>query len=199
MAFIDDHLSVLGDEVLYFVFSVQALDHGDVHTTRPIHLAATDMPDRLGRQIQEHRKAFLPLVQQLLAVDYDQRVDLAFRYQPRPDGCLSERCWSTQYTFIEVGNLRDGLVLERAKLTLELRLNRGAFVPFVPNFRPNLVRREKRQRLSQTSTRQGNVLREFRATCDHTRLVVCREPHRLSLVEFGILKCCQPEETIEHS
>src|ERR1035441_8552913 len=57
---------------------------------------------------------------------------------------------------------------------------------------PDLVRREKRQRLSQTSTRQCNVLCEFLAACDHTWLVVCREPHRLSLVEFGVLKCRQP-------
>jgi hypothetical protein len=43
------------------------------------------------------------------------------------------------------------------------------------------------------------VLGEFLAACDHSRLVVRRKPHRLSLVEFGVLKCCQPEQPIEHS
>jgi len=36
------------------------------------------------------------------------------------------------------------------------------------------------------------VLGEFLAACDHSRLVVRREPHRLRLVELGVLKCCQP-------
>jgi len=36
-------------------------------------------------------------------------------------------------------------------------------------------------------------LGEFLAACDHTRLVVRREPHRLSLVELRVLKSCQPE------
>jgi hypothetical protein len=57
VAFIDDHLAVLSHEVLHLVFSVQALDHRDIYATRPIHLATADMPDRFGRQIQEHPEA----------------------------------------------------------------------------------------------------------------------------------------------
>ena len=91
------------------------------------------------------------------------------------------------------GDLRDGFLLERPKLTLELRFNRRARVPFVPNFGPDLVRLEKSQGLRQTSARHGDMLGEFLAACDHTWLVVRREPHRLSLVELWVLKCRQPE------
>ena len=126
VAFIDDHLAVLSNEVLHFVFSVQALDDGDIHVTRPVHFAATDMSDRFGWQIQEHPKALLPLIEQLLTVNDYQSVDLAFRDQPRRNGGLSERCRRAEDTFVVCGDLRDRFLLERPKLTLELRFNRCA-------------------------------------------------------------------------
>src|ERR1019366_9651729 len=78
-------------------------------------------------------------------------------------------------TFVVRGDLRDGFLLERPKLTPELRFNRRARVPFVPNFGPDLVRLEKCQGLRQTSARHGDVLRKFLAASDYTRLVVRRE------------------------
>jgi hypothetical protein len=45
VAFIDDHLPVFGNEVLHLVFSVKALDDGNVHTPRPVRFPATNMPD----------------------------------------------------------------------------------------------------------------------------------------------------------
>ena len=100
VTFIDDHLTVLTHEVLHFVFSVQALDDGDVYAARPIHLATADMPDRFGRQIQEHPKALLPLIEQLLPVNHDQSVDLALRDQPRCNGGLPERRRSAEDAFV---------------------------------------------------------------------------------------------------
>jgi len=91
-----DHLAVLGHEVLHFVIPVQALDDGDVDATRPTHLAAADMPDRFGGQIQEHPKAVLPLIEQLLPVNDDQSVDLAFGDQPRRYGGFAERSGSAE-------------------------------------------------------------------------------------------------------
>jgi hypothetical protein len=78
LAFVDDHLAVLSNEVLHFVLSVQALDHGNVNTTCPIHFATTDMADRFGGQVQEHPQTLLPLIEQLLSVDHDQSVNLAY-------------------------------------------------------------------------------------------------------------------------
>jgi hypothetical protein len=54
-------------------------------------------------------------------------------------------------------------------LTLELRFNRCARKPLVPNFGPDLVRFEKGQGLRETSTGHGDVLGEFLAAGDHTR------------------------------
>ena len=116
-------------------------------------------------------------------MNYDQRVDFTFRDQPRPDGRFTERRRGTQYAFVIIGDLSDGVLLEKPELTLKLHLNRCAGVALIPNVGPNLMRGKKRQRLSQAAARQRNVLCEFRSTCNHARLVVCREPHRLSLID----------------
>ncbi len=71
MACINDHLAVLSNKVLHFVFSIQALDDGDVHTAGPFRFPATDMPDRFGLQLQEYLKALLLLIEQLLPVNDD--------------------------------------------------------------------------------------------------------------------------------
>jgi len=91
------------------------------------------------------------------------------------------------------GDLRDSFLLERPKLTPELRFNGFTYITFVTNFRLNLVRLEKSLGLRQTSPRHSDVLSEFLPARNHTRLVICRKPHDLSLVELGVLKCCQPQ------
>src|SRR5260370_2057424 len=52
--------------------------------------------------------------------------------------------------------------------------------------------------LGQTPTRQSNVVGEILAARDYSRLVECGKPHRLCLIEFRILKCGQPEQTVQH-
>ena len=52
---------------------------------------------------------------------------------------------SAQDTFVVRGNLRDGFLLERPKLTPKLRFNRRARVPFVPSFGPDLPLRRPPQ------------------------------------------------------
>ncbi|MEP6960541.1 MAG: hypothetical protein ABI995_00575 [Acidobacteriota bacterium] len=86
-------------------------------------------------------------------------------------------------------DLRDGVLLERAESTLELRVNRHACVPFVPNIGPDLVRFEESQGFGQASAGDSDVLDKFRAACDHARFVVRREPHGLRFVELWIQSC----------
>ena len=51
VAFVDDHLAVFRNEVLYFILSIQALNDRNVDAARPFRLPAADMSDRLGGQI----------------------------------------------------------------------------------------------------------------------------------------------------
>ena len=49
VAFVNDYLAILGNEVLHFILSVEALNDSDVHTPRSIRFPATNMPDGFGR------------------------------------------------------------------------------------------------------------------------------------------------------
>ena len=113
-------------------------------------------------------------------------------------GRLPERRRSAEDAFVAGSDPRDGLLLKRSKLALELCLNRCARVPFIPHFGPDLVRFEKCQSLRQTPTRHRDMLDEFLAAGYHAGFIVRREPHRLRLVKLRVLKGCQPEQPIEH-
>src|SRR5215813_10687749 len=99
--------------------------------TCPIALAgkSRNMPSRSS-----------PLVEQLLPVNDHQRVNFALRNQPCCNGGLSECCRSAQDAFVLTGDLRNGFLLERPKLSLKLSFNRRPCEPFVADRRPNLVR-----------------------------------------------------------
>jgi hypothetical protein len=101
-------------------------------------MTATSMPDRFGRSRNILKRFFQ--IEQLLPVNYNQDIDLAFRDQLRRDDGLPESSRSAEDTFIVAGDLRDGFLLKRSKLTLELRFNRCARGPFVKNVGPDLVR-----------------------------------------------------------
>ncbi len=111
VAFIHDHLAILSDKVLHLVFSVEALDHSDIHATHPVHIAPADMPDRLAGS-SKHSKAFLPLIEQLLAMNDNQSINLAFCDQPCCNGGLSECGGSAEDAFVVCVDLRDGFFLE---------------------------------------------------------------------------------------
>src|SRR5271154_6367995 len=108
-------------------------------------------------------------------MNHYQRVDFAFGDQPRPNGGFPERLGSAEDTFVVGSNLRDGFLLERPKLPLELRFDRHARISFVLNFRPDLVRFQKSQGFREASTRHSNMLDKFLAAGDDTWLVVSRE------------------------
>jgi hypothetical protein len=105
MAFVHDHLAVLCNEVLHVVFSIQALNHGNVYASCAVHFAAADMADRLGSKIQEQPEALLPLIEQLLPVNHNQNVDLPLRSQPRRNGCLTEGGRRAEYALVMPGNV----------------------------------------------------------------------------------------------
>jgi hypothetical protein len=113
VALVDDHLTILGDKVLYFIFPVEALNDRNIHMSSPVHLPATDLPKRFRWQIQEHCQPLMPLIEQLLPVNQNQRIDLAIRDQPGGNGSLSESRWSAQKALVVLDDLENSLLLER--------------------------------------------------------------------------------------
>ncbi len=91
VAFIDDHMAVIGDAIVHDTFANQALN--DCHVDHPGRLLSTaaNAADRLHRKVEELGQAFDPLVQELPPMHEDERVDAAQGDQPGSDDCLAER------------------------------------------------------------------------------------------------------------
>jgi hypothetical protein len=55
VAFVDDHLAVIGDEVSDYVFADETLNDGDVNPSSRSTSASADSTDRFGGYIEERR------------------------------------------------------------------------------------------------------------------------------------------------
>ena len=108
------------------------------------------------------------------------------------DGRFAEGGRGAEDAFIMPDELARRLPVGRAEAALELHFDRLARVPLVPNSGRTRAPREV-PCLRQAASRQRDVLGKFLAARDHPRLVIGREPHRLSLVELRVLKRRQPE------
>ena len=91
VAFIDDHLAVLGDAIVHDTLADEALN--DRHVEQPGRLvaAAANAADRLGREVEKRRQTLDPLVQELAPMHEHQRIDAALGDQPGSDDRLAER------------------------------------------------------------------------------------------------------------
>ena len=91
VAFIDDHLAVLGDAIAHDIFADEALN--DRHIEQPGRLvsAAANAAHRIGREVEKRRQTLDPLVQELAPMHEHQRIDAALGDQPGSDDCLAER------------------------------------------------------------------------------------------------------------
>ncbi len=52
MALVDNHVAVIGDEILDLLLLVKALKNRDIDPARPVRLAAADLPNVIDGQIQ---------------------------------------------------------------------------------------------------------------------------------------------------
>ena len=97
VALVDDHLAVFHDKIPDLTLALEALDHGYVYLTGSGRLAAADLPNRSGGEIQESREPRPPLIQKLLPVDDDKCIDFPMRDQPCAHGSLTKRGWRTNH------------------------------------------------------------------------------------------------------
>ena len=90
VAFVDDEMSVVSDQVTHDVLSHQALDDRHVQRAGRLLAPAADSADGLGRQPQKRRQSLDPLFLQLPAMHENERIDAALGDQPCGDDGLSK-------------------------------------------------------------------------------------------------------------
>src|SRR5918993_2491456 len=137
VAFVDDHVAVIGDEISDHALADQTLNDADVNLpSRPTSTSA-DATNRLGRHIEERRKALDPLIEQLAAMDKHERVDTMLSDEPRGDDSLAKCGGGCQYASIVAQHCVGGGLLLLPKLALKLHLQTTAVVSFVTNDHAN--------------------------------------------------------------
>jgi hypothetical protein len=91
VAFVGDHLPVLGDAIVHDIFADKALNDRHVEHSGRLFATAANAADRLRGKAEECCQAFDPLVQELAPMHEHQRVDAALGDQPGSDDGLAER------------------------------------------------------------------------------------------------------------
>ncbi len=90
------------------------------------------------------------------------------------------------------------LILKRAQLAIEIRFDGNTLVPFVPEVNLDLVVGKYSCDFRQATPRQPDMLWEVLTAGYDPGLAERGKTHRLSLVELGILKCGQTQQSIQH-
>ena len=91
MAFIDDDVAVVGDEIEHCAFVVQALQNGDIDFAAGFLLPAADNADLFRVEVEKHREPLAPLIEQLAAMHEHERVHAAARDQVCANDGLPKR------------------------------------------------------------------------------------------------------------
>ena len=159
-------------------------------------VAASDAADRLGRQIEERRKPLDPLLQQLAAMHEDQRIDAALGNQPGGDHRLAEGGRGRQDARLMPQHLPGGGGLLRPQFALKLHVQGDARASLVAHDGLDMQVRKQLLHFFQAAAGQAEVTGVVFRTADDPRLVVGGKPHRLGLVELGILEGGQPQQPI---
>ena len=90
VAFIDDDVSVVGDEVFDDALADETLDHGDIDLTGEFLTSASKTSDVFFIEIEELGEPFDPLIHELLAMNENEGVDSALCDEPGRENSFSE-------------------------------------------------------------------------------------------------------------
>src|SRR5262249_45516205 len=118
------------------------------------------------------------------------------RDEPRGDDGLPKRGCCCQYTSLVTKHRGRRWFLLAAKLALKLHLQPSAVVAFVADGQANTKVGQRFTNVIETAPWQSDVMRKILGARDDAWLVVCREPHRLRFIEFGILERREPKQSI---
>jgi len=125
-----------------------------------------------------------------------ERINAALGNQPRGHHSFAKRGGGCQHSRVLSKHGLGGDNLLGSQFTLECRLQRLARVALVPDHCFDVQIRQRSEQVIQAAARQSNVAWMIFSASDNSGLVVRREPHGLSLVEFGILESRQPDQAV---
>src|SRR5436309_2771645 len=178
VAFIDDHLAVLGDAIVHDIFADEALNDRHIEQSGRLVAAAANAADRLGREVEKRRQTLDPLVQELAPMHEHQRIDAALGDQPGSHDCLAERRRGGQDTSVMLQHRLRRELLFCAQLALKAGTQRVTAETLVTDDRANIQVDQYLTYVFETSAWQADVLWMFFSATDDSWLGVGRQAHR---------------------
>jgi len=119
MAFVDDHMTIIGDTVLYDALSHKALDGGYIDSSRrPRATAANAAYVFLGNS-KELKQPFDPLIEQLPPMYEDQCIDTPPSDHASGNHRLAERSCCRKDSDVVFEQFSNGRLLFRSQFPLE--------------------------------------------------------------------------------
>jgi len=165
VALVNDHLTILSNEVIHRFFAGQALDHGDIDLSRQLTLSTANLTDRFGIAAQKDADLRSPLLQQRLPVYQDYGVALALGDQIGAKDSIPETRWGHDHTVVVFDY--GPLVLGIGQFAEEACVYGIAQLSLVFQLRAALVFLEQQLHIVQTPSRQTDVLSVIFGAGDH--------------------------------
>ena len=126
----------------------------------------------------------------------DQRTDTACSNQPCRDDGLAEGRSRRQNPGLVPHQFIDGPLLPRPQFTSKSHVQRCSRDTFVFDVYGNLQVTQQRLNIVKAAAWQTDMLRMFFRAGYDPRLIVCRQPHCLSLIELRVLKRRRADQAI---
>ena len=199
MALVDDELAIVGDLVGNHALVDQALNEGDVDPPVRPSSSAADAADRAGRQTEESRQPFDPLVEQLLPVHQHQRAYAAMCDEPGRDHGLAEGSRGGEHPRLMRQQRLCSYHLLGPQFTVKAQLQGLTAAALVAQRCAHTQVFQSTAHIVEAATRQCEVQRMVLGAGDDARLAVGGKPHRLRPVELRVLKRRQSHQAVHQT
>src|SRR5271165_132052 len=188
MAFIDDDLAVISDQIGNNVLPDQALHKGDINDPGRFLLPTADNADTVRGYVQKRLEPRHPLVEKLTAMDKDQGSAFPRRDHVCGDDGLPECRGRREHAGFMREKRRSSFILFWPQLTNKPCLDRLSLLSFVTQPNNNAHPSQEAQQIVQAPPRERDMFREQLSTGDDARLAERRQAHGLPRIEFGVLE-----------
>lgn len=139
MAFVNNHMAIIGHKVRDLALSHKALYHRNINVSGYLALGPAYLSDCFWVYIKEQRELCYPLVEQRFTVYKDKRVPGSCGNEIRPENCLACAWRGNHNSDIVSEYFSRSIFLKLCQLSIEGDFDMASIGAFVVNFKANLV------------------------------------------------------------
>ena len=199
MAFINDHVAVVLDQVRYVTLSDQALDESDINNSSGPPFAPSDTSNLPVLQLQERLQPGPPLFEKLLTVHQNKSVSAPCRDQICRHHGLAKGGSRRKHPKLMAQQSFDRCSLIHGQLTVKVNVDVDAVMAKVFQNDLDAALRQQGCRRFEAASWQRNMHLQQLCAGNDSWLSKCRQPHGLGRVEFRVLKRGQADKAVHQA